>query len=380
MEADTAFLKQRSEQLYRSDRAHLCRLTNRMFAVLLLFQWLAGVAVAACFAPDHFALRATSLQLEMFTALGLGGLIIALPLFLIQRKPEAAVTRHAVAVGQMLSSALLIHLTGGRIETHFHIFGSLAFLAFYRDWRVLVTASCVVAADQFVRGQYWPESIFGLPAGAAVHWRWLEHVGWVVFEDVFLIFACVRGNDGMRNRAVQQAEVEESRSSVERAVSERTVQLAHSNRDLSRQVNERQRVEQELRATHNELESRVRERTAEVGAANRALKRQIEEGRKTEEELARSMQRYRFMTDSVPQIVWTSRPGRPRLIISTAASTNTPARPPRKRASGAGAPSPIPTISTRSMELWQAAVQSGGSLTRWKAACAGAATPTIAGT
>ena len=40
----------------------------------------------------------------------------------------------------MLTSALLIHLTGGRIETHFHVFGSLAFLAFYRDWRVLVPA------------------------------------------------------------------------------------------------------------------------------------------------------------------------------------------------------------------------------------------------
>jgi len=36
-------------------------------------------------------------------------------------------------------SALLIHLSGGRIETHFHVFGSLAFLAFYLDWPVLIT-------------------------------------------------------------------------------------------------------------------------------------------------------------------------------------------------------------------------------------------------
>ena len=47
----------------------------------------------------------------------------------------------------MLMSGLLIDLTGGRIETHFHIFGALAFLSFYRDWRVLVTASAVVAAE-----------------------------------------------------------------------------------------------------------------------------------------------------------------------------------------------------------------------------------------
>ena len=49
----------------------------------------------------------------------------------------------------MMTSALLIHLTGGRIETHFHIFGSLAFLAFYRDWKVMISASVVVVIDHF---------------------------------------------------------------------------------------------------------------------------------------------------------------------------------------------------------------------------------------
>jgi hypothetical protein len=58
--------------------------------------------------------------------------------------------------------ALLIHLTGGRIETHFHIFGSLAFLSFYRDWRVLVPATIVVVADHFFRGVFWPESVYGV--------------------------------------------------------------------------------------------------------------------------------------------------------------------------------------------------------------------------
>ena len=59
-------------------------------------------------------------------------------------------------------SGLLIHLTGGRIETHFHVFGSLAFLAFYRDWRVFIPATIVVAADHAVRGLYFPQSVFGV--------------------------------------------------------------------------------------------------------------------------------------------------------------------------------------------------------------------------
>ena len=106
----------------------------------------------------------------------------------------------------MLWSALLIHLTGGRIETHFHVFGSLAFLAFYLDWKVLLTATTVVAADHFLRGIYWPESVYGV--ANAEWWRFLEHAGWVVFEDVFLIWSCVIGNREMAASAARQAEVE----------------------------------------------------------------------------------------------------------------------------------------------------------------------------
>ena len=84
----------------------------------------------------------------------------------------------------MLMGALLIHLTGGRIETHFHVFGSLAFLAFYRDWRVLIPATIVVALDHMLRGLFWPQSVYGVLV--ASQWRWLEHAAWVVFEDVFL--------------------------------------------------------------------------------------------------------------------------------------------------------------------------------------------------
>ena len=66
---------------------------------------------------------------------------LSFPVALALLRPGVAMTRYSIAIAQMLMSALLIHLTGGRIETHFHVFGSLAFLAFYRDWRVLVPAT-----------------------------------------------------------------------------------------------------------------------------------------------------------------------------------------------------------------------------------------------
>ena len=71
----------------------------------------------------------------------LGGFIVASPG--VPGVRPAGANQHSlyvIAAAQMLSAGLLIHLTGGRLETHFHVFGSLAFLAFYRDWRVLGVA------------------------------------------------------------------------------------------------------------------------------------------------------------------------------------------------------------------------------------------------
>ena len=107
----------------------------------------------------------------------------------------------------MLMGALLIHLTGGRIETHFHVFGSLAFLAFYRDWRVLVPATVVVALDHMLRGLFWPQSVYGVLV--ASQWRWLEHAAWVIFEDVFLVVACLRSMVELRETADRTAALEQ---------------------------------------------------------------------------------------------------------------------------------------------------------------------------
>jgi signal transduction histidine kinase len=121
----------------------------------------------------------------------------------------------------MLMGALLIHLTGGRLETHFHVFGSLAFLAFYRDWKVLIPATIVVALDHMVRGVFWPQSVYGVLV--ASQWRWIEHAAWVVFEDIFLIVSCRRSLVEMRERAERTAALEQAT----RAKSEFLASMSH---------------------------------------------------------------------------------------------------------------------------------------------------------
>ncbi len=167
-----------------------------------------------------------TLHPHVWWAVMLGALIISLPLALAQLSPASLVTRQTVAVAQMLCGSLLIHLTGGRIETHFILFGSLAFLAFYRDPSVLVIASLIVAADHGIRGELWPESVYGVPF--AEPWRWLEHTGWLAFENVFLIWSCRQSTREMRLKSERQARLEVLHEQIERQVEARTAELTSS--------------------------------------------------------------------------------------------------------------------------------------------------------
>ncbi len=197
--------------------------TDRVFALLMTVQWLACIAGAMWLSPRTWIGASSSMHVHVIAAVALGGVIAVAPIVLALRAPGATVTRHVIATSQALFSALLIHVSGGRIETHFHVFGSLAFLAFYRDWKVIVTSSTVVALDHCLRGVFWPISVYS--TASVSPWRWLEHAGWVVFEDVFLIYKCLRDVREMRESVERRAERELVLENVERVVAERTSEL-----------------------------------------------------------------------------------------------------------------------------------------------------------
>src|SRR5207302_10570742 len=150
----------RSAMLFQQGQDCIYRRTDRFFARLMVFQWLAGIAAALWISPKTWAGASSQTHWHVWAAIFLGGAIASFPVFLVWKQPGRALTRHTIAVAQMLTSALLIHLTGGRIETHFHVFGSLAFLAFYRDWRVLISATLVGALDHFGRRGYRPHTVY----------------------------------------------------------------------------------------------------------------------------------------------------------------------------------------------------------------------------
>jgi signal transduction histidine kinase len=232
----------RTNELFRQQHQLVLQRTDRLFAGLMLFQWLAAVAVAVWISPLAWSGRSVRLHEHVYAAVLLGLAIISLPVALAMLRPGRSITRHSIALSQALMSALLIHLTGGRIETHFHVFGSLALLAFYRDWRVLLTASTVVAADHFVRGLFWPESVYGTTL--VNPWRFAEHAGWVVVEDIFLIIACQQGLREMLEVAQRQANLEVTNK-----------HLSGANEQLRAEIEQHQRTQQELEIARDTAEA-----------------------------------------------------------------------------------------------------------------------------
>jgi PAS domain S-box-containing protein len=201
---------ERAEELFQQHRRQIFRQTDQLFAKLMLFQWVACIVIALVVSPRTWAGGSSQIHIHVWAAVLIGGAISLFPVWMTRAWPGAVVTRHVIAVAQMLMSALLIALTGGRIETHFHVFGSLVILSFYRDWRVLVPATIIVALDHFLRGIFLPYSVYGVLSASP--WRSIEHAGWVVFENVFLVISCFRSIREMRFIANRTAALEASDS------------------------------------------------------------------------------------------------------------------------------------------------------------------------
>ena len=214
----------RAEELFQQHQQEIYRNTDRLFARLMLFQWLACVVLALLISPSTWIGQTEQIHIHVSAAVFLGGAISLFPVWMTRIFPGSVATRHVVAVAQMLMSGLLITLTGGRIETHFHVFGSLVFLSFYRDWRVLIPATIVVALDHFIRGVYWPYSVYGVLNASPL--RSLEHAGWVLFEDFFLILTCRRSVAEMRAIAKRTAALEATERSSRQIFDEAPIGMA----------------------------------------------------------------------------------------------------------------------------------------------------------
>jgi methyl-accepting chemotaxis protein len=189
---------------------------DRLFLRLLPIQYLVMLAVAAMVSPLTWEGSTAKPHVHLVAAALLGGGLTLFPLYLLQNYSGSARSREVTAGAQVAISALLIHLTGGRIETHFHIFGSLVAIGLWRARSPLLVATVVVVVDHALRGLFWPRSVYGVLYASP--FRTLEHGGWVLFELFFLWILVGRGEAELREISERQHELEQAASQGEAQV------------------------------------------------------------------------------------------------------------------------------------------------------------------
>jgi len=217
IELDSTLREARAREVRHDVVAQLIVGTHRTFRILFGLQWAVALGLA----------WKTSLpgELRVLFTLILGGMLCVPPLLFMRAAGPAAWVRHFVAVCQMAWSMLFMWLLEGRSEAQFLLFVSLAILAFYRDWRVLLTATITVVAYPIVRILLLPESF---AIGASAWWRILDQGTWVVAEFQALLLAVQQSLKTVQKFGEHVATLQLSNETIGRDIHERTAELVRS--------------------------------------------------------------------------------------------------------------------------------------------------------
>ncbi len=207
---------------------------DRLFAWLLPGQAAVIALVGLLISPLTWIGETGAANVHMLAGTAIAILAAAPATFLALQRPGRQLTRIVIAVAQMAMGGLLMHVAGGRVELHFHVFASLAILAMYRDYHVIVAATVVTAADHLLRGIFAPLSIFG--DANAESWLWAFHAGWVVILDAALLWGIHSARGRILEIIAERRRIEEERSVVESAAETMGAELrtARESGDLDR--------------------------------------------------------------------------------------------------------------------------------------------------
>jgi len=221
------------------------RKTNR-YALGILVAHLPAAALVAWF-------RGTGVPFAAILSLA----ILAGPIGLFLIRPASILVPHAIAVATLCFSGLLIHLAGGMIEAHFHVFVSIAALtAFGRPW-VTVSAAATIAVHHVLFFFLLPRSVFNYDATFGIV---ILHAAFVVVETALCIPIALRFGRSMHTEGIIQDRLD----ATSEALVSGTEQLAVTGHRISEGASSQAASLEETSASLEEISSMIRRTTDHV--------------------------------------------------------------------------------------------------------------------
>ena len=166
-----------------------------------------------------------------------GGLIVGLAALGMRVAAGDVYSRMLMGACLMLFSALFIQQGLGRIEWHFHVFASMAFLTRYKDLRPLLAAVVTIAVHHLAANycQQFGVSLLGTPVILFDYGTGLDivllHAAFVIAEAAVLGYIIYGQIDAFWARTQREAEDEEALATLRRVIhdGELSVRIASSN-------------------------------------------------------------------------------------------------------------------------------------------------------
>ncbi|MDQ3756484.1 MAG: hypothetical protein M3394_01380 [Actinomycetota bacterium] len=125
---------------------------------------------------------------------------------LATRREASENLRMATAtLGLMTSSAVLVHLSGGTIEAHFHFFVMVAVVSLYQTWLPFLLAVGFVVVHHGLVGALDPDAVFNHPSALEQPWLWAGIHGLFILGESIALLTTWRVSEGERDRTADVA-------------------------------------------------------------------------------------------------------------------------------------------------------------------------------
>jgi signal transduction histidine kinase len=128
----------------------------------------------------------------------------------------------AAALGLLISSAVLVHLSGGSIEMHFHFFVVVGILTLYEDWLPFGLAIGFVVVHHGVMGAIDPASVYDHAAAINHPWTWAAiHGGFILASSAAYVTAWRMTEDARAEAGRSFRQLQESVATLSKTDQER---------------------------------------------------------------------------------------------------------------------------------------------------------------
>jgi hypothetical protein len=169
---------------------------------IVVLLWVHAVALIAMGVIRGYGIAHSTLE---------GGVVAALAVLAMQPHGSVRLRSATATLGLISSSAILVHLSGGVVEAHFHFFAMIGIITLYQDWVPFGLAIGYVVVHHGIATTLSPRSVFNHYAALNNPWKWaVIHALFVLGASAANLYAWRFNEEAAAETEAYRARAEES--------------------------------------------------------------------------------------------------------------------------------------------------------------------------